>query len=60
VRLALRLRDAWRFVLTARHVVGQQPYFTPLEAVARTNAQRLLVASLIRFRPAALIFRFGF
>src|SRR4051794_33424340 len=29
-------------------------------AAARFNAQRFLVASLIAFRPAALILRFGF
>src|ERR1043165_2036145 len=34
-------------------------YFSPSALVACQAAQRLRVASMIRFRPAALIFRFG-
>jgi hypothetical protein len=44
----------------ARDAVEQQLYFADLAAAARINAQRLLVASMIRFRPSVLSLRFGF
>jgi len=47
-------------LVVGRPVRGEITLFRRFGAAARTNAQRLLVASMILLRPAALSFRFGF